>query len=93
MDNATAPALMRCTICAHEATDLASVIGHELNHHGGAQTMWPVERPTCPDEGTCHHRCVGGCFRVLACGPLSAHGDSWTEDEVAMHGAPVRHTA
>lgn len=38
-------------------------------------------RPSCPDGGTCHHRCRAGCFRVQTCGPLSGvfPGDVWPE--------------
>ena len=40
------------------------------------------EKRACPDGGYCHHRCgAGGCFRVLACGPLSGvyPGNEWPE--------------
>jgi hypothetical protein len=28
--------------------------------------------PSCPDQGTCHHDCIAGCYRVLACAPFKA---------------------
>lgn len=37
----------------------------------------------CPDGGTCHHGCVGPCFRVACCGPLTDYGEEWTESDLA----------
>ena len=39
----------------------------------------------CPDDGTCHHSCIGSCFRVITCGPLSDvfPDDYWPDD---VHG-------
>lgn len=33
----------------------------------------------CPDDGTCHHSCDVGCWRVRNAGPLSGvyRGDEW----------------
>lgn len=33
-------------------------------------------RESCPDDGACHHRCLGSCFRVLYCLPLSGAFES-----------------
>lgn len=34
----------------------------------------------CPDDGTCHHKCVEACFRVLHCEPLTSSGwEEWPE--------------
>lgn len=34
---------------------------------------------TCPDGGTCHHKCLVSCYRVECCGPLSGvfENDEW----------------
>lgn len=36
----------------------------------------------CPDDGTCHHYCTVGCWRVMHAEPLSAAGwgDQWPEE-------------
>jgi hypothetical protein len=42
----------------------------------------------CPDDGTCHHECTFGCWRVTNCGPLSAAkfpDNKWPEQIVADH--------
>lgn len=47
----------------------------------------PSVRRSCPDEGTCHHDCATGCFRVTTCGPLSGvyPNDRWPEEIVHAH--------
>jgi hypothetical protein len=44
-----------------------------------AQRVIEKTRQTCPDDGACHHRCLGACFRVLNCAPLSGafNGGDW----------------
>lgn len=41
----------------------------------------------CPDDGTCHHQCEIGCFRVEKCGPLSNvyPNDEWPDDVKVSH--------
>jgi hypothetical protein len=53
-------------------------------------------RLTCPDGGTCHHECAAQCFRVQACGPLTAagfEGNQWPAAVRALHqpGGVVEH--
>lgn len=42
---------------------------------------------TCPDGGTCHHRCLQRCFRVATCEPLSGvfAGDRWPQEICDTH--------
>ena len=42
-----------------------------------------MERPTCPDGGTCHHGCAhaGECWRVAYAAPLSPHRD-WRDAQL-----------
>ena len=48
--------------------------------------------PSCPDQGTCHHECIAGCYRVLACAPFEGHnGGVWSEEDV--HEAESLRTA
>lgn len=50
-----------------------------------------TEPGLCPDTGTCHHECVGGCFRVMCCAPLSAAhfpDDKWPAGCVEVYGDP-----
>lgn len=76
--------------------------------YGGKGTWWPhgtkheqvvtvmiewIDSKRCPDSGTCHHRCVGGCFRVENAGPLSIAGyknDEWPEIVKDHAGQPKR---
>jgi hypothetical protein len=53
----------------------------------GDQDAEGALRGTCPDDGTCHHSCLGAgpCFRVLACSPLTAWGDQWPPEMVTQH--------
>ncbi|EMY33571.1 hypothetical protein D477_014256 [Arthrobacter crystallopoietes BAB-32] len=54
------------------------------------------DKDRCPDDGACHHNCVGGCFRVRACGPLSGvyPGDRWPAAVVETEvGYPERQQA
>lgn len=48
-----------------------------------------LNRPKCPDGGTCHHDCGDVCWRVRTCGPLSGvfPGDRWPDDVEAAHKA------
>jgi hypothetical protein len=41
-----------------------------------------TEQKKCPDDGTCHHDCKAGCWRVFTSGPLSGvyPGDQWPKD-------------
>lgn len=49
-------------------------------------------QPQCPDAGTCHHRCVSGCWRVLHAGPLSGvyPDDTWPTNVRRGMGALVQ---
>ena len=48
--------------------------------------------PSCPDQGTCHHECIAGCYRVLACAPFEGYnGGVWSEEDV--HEAESLRTA
>lgn len=43
----------------------------------------PQSAEGCPDSGTCHHRCLTGCWRVAYAEPLSIVGypqDRWPGD-------------
>lgn len=45
----------------------------------------------CPDDGTCHHLCVGFyCFRVEACGPMTGmyNNNLWPDEIVKTWGTP-----
>jgi hypothetical protein len=46
-----------------------------------------ANKPSCPDEATCHHECRSVCFRVKYCSPLSGvyPGDDWPESVRAKH--------
>jgi len=40
----------------------------------------------CPDDGRCHHDCgEGPCYRVLACAPLTAYGEDWSDEDKRDH--------
>lgn len=47
------------------------------------RAIMPISREAlkrrCPDGGTCHHKCLAACFRVLNAGPLSGvyPNDEW----------------
>lgn len=60
----------------------ASKWGGGYERHGAhrQQDTCSHDRPSCPDDGACHHRCpAGACFRVHHAGPLSGvyPGDRW----------------
>jgi hypothetical protein len=46
-----------------------------------------ANKPSCPDEGACHHECHSVCFRVKYCSPLSGVyiGNEWPESVRAKH--------
>ena len=52
-----------------------------------AVDMIPVASDGCPDGGTCHHECEGGCFRVQFCEPLSDvfPNDEWPDEMIQEH--------
>lgn len=45
------------------------------------------ERRKCPDDGTCHHGCLVGCWRVQTCCPLSGvfPDDEWPPGVLAAN--------
>lgn len=58
-------------------SDVGAMIAALVEHESTASV-----RGACPDDGTCHHGCPAGCFRVTFAGPLSGvyPGDRWPAD-------------
>jgi len=66
------------------ADDMRRMLKNDFDYDPDRIFIPELGRRSCPDFGTCHHVCLGACFRVLSCGPLSGifPNDEWPAEVI-----------